>query len=138
MTSSRPYLVRALLDWILDNDMTPHVLVDANVRRVQVPKKLVNEEGQIVLNISPTAVRDYKQDNASMTFTARFSGVEEAIFLPTDSIMGIYARETGQGMVFEADIEDAQDSDYSTQPTPTIPPSGSNRPAGPPSLKVVK
>lgn len=136
MTSSRPYLVRALLDWILDNDMTPHVLVDANVKGVQVPKKLVNEDGQIVLNISPTAVRDYKQDNVSMTFTARFSGVEEGIFLPTDSIMGIYSRETGQGMVFEADVVEAQDSDYSVQPVPS--PSGSTRPAGPPSLKVVK
>lgn len=133
MTSSRPYLVRALLDWILDNDMTPHILVNARVTKVQVPQQYVNEDGQVVLNISPTAIKNYRQDNESMSFTCRFQGVEQDVFVPTTAIMGIYARETGQGMVFEDDYENVQDEDISESDSPS-----STRPSGPPSLKVVK
>lgn len=133
MTSSRPYLVRALLDWILDNDMTPHILVNARVNKVQVPQQYVNEDGQVVLNISPSAIKNYRQDNESMSFTCRFQGVEQDVFVPTDAVLGIYSRETGQGMVFEDDYESVQDEDISESTPPS-----STRPSGPPSLKVVK
>lgn len=133
MTSSRPYLVRALLDWILDNDMTPHILVNARVNKVQVPQQYVNEDGQVVLNISPSAIKNYRQDNESMSFTCRFQGVEQDVFVPTAAVLGIYARETGQGMVFEEDYESVQDEDISESTPPS-----STRPSGPPSLKVVK
>lgn len=100
MTSSRPYLIRALYEWILDNKCTPYVLVDANFQGVDVPQQYV-KDGQIVLNIAPTAVVDLDINNERMCFNARFSGVATDVMVPISAALGIYARENGQGMLFD-------------------------------------
>lgn len=104
MTSNRPYLLRALLDWIVDNDLTPHVVVDANFEAVEVPRQFV-ENGKIVLNISPFAVRDFQLENEFVSFSARFGGSPMNLYLPMQAILAIYARENGQGMVFTEEAE---------------------------------
>jgi len=101
MTSSRPYMIRALYEWIVDNNTTPYLLVDAHVTGVSVPQEFVNKDGQIVLNISPGAVKNLLVSNDEVTFNARFGGIPTDIFVPCNAILGIYARENGQGMIFE-------------------------------------
>ncbi len=102
MTPSRPYLVRALNEWILDNEMTPYLVVDAGIQGVQVPQEFVTD-GQIVLNICPSAVVDLSIDNDAVEFSARFGGVPMQVYVPFSAIMAIYAKENGQGMVFGAE-----------------------------------
>ncbi|MEM8562287.1 MAG: ClpXP protease specificity-enhancing factor [Pseudomonadota bacterium] len=128
MTPSRPYIMRALYEWIVDNDCTPYVLVDADVNDVLVPQQFV-KDGQIVLNISPGAVMDLNITNDAMAFNGRFGGVATDIYVPINAVVGIYARENGQGMVFEQ--EDAT-------PPPEEPPPDPIKPKGGPSLKIVK
>jgi len=99
MTSSRPYLIRALNDWIIDNEMTPYIVVDAHYKAVQVPQQYV-EAGKIVLNLSPTAVRDLCIDNDHVLFSARFGGVSMDVIVPIHAVLAVYAKENGQGMVF--------------------------------------
>ncbi len=101
MTSSRPYMIRALYEWIVDNNCTPYILVDAHAEGVEVPQQYVNKEGQIVLNISPSAVMSLLVDNNGVSFNARFGGIPTDISVPSHGVMGIYARENGQGMIFE-------------------------------------
>lgn len=105
MTSSRPYLIRALYDWIVDNQCTPYILVNALADNVMVPQDYVNPDGQVVLNISPSAVMDCSMGDESLNFRARFSGVPTDIFVPCHAIMGIYAKENQQGMIFEPEPE---------------------------------
>ena len=129
MTSNRPYLIRALYEWLVDNDLTPYLLVDADRESVHVPSRYV-EEGRIVLNVSPSAVRDLSLGNDLIAFEARFGGSAFSISLPPDAVLGVYARENGKGMLFpDEDIDDPEPP----KPTPPAPPSG-----GKPSLKVVK
>ncbi|NBA94636.1 ClpXP protease specificity-enhancing factor [Pseudomonas sp. R5(2019)] len=144
MNSSRPYLVRALYEWIVDNDCTPHMLVNAEYPEVQVPQGFASD-GQIVLNISPTAVRQLHMDNEAVSFEGRFGGVTHSLYVPSAAILGIYARENGQGMVFEleppiSDDDEIYEEDDGQGDDDTEPPSGSEppRPSGRPSLKVVK
>ena len=126
MTSSRPYIIRAIYEWIVDNDCTPHLLVDASGDDVVVPSAYVSD-GQIVLNISPTAVVSLQMGNDAISFNGRFGGQPIDIYAPIASVMGIYARENGQGMIFEA------------EPTPEPPPDKPQPPErGRPSLTVVK
>jgi stringent starvation protein B len=99
MTPSRPYLIRALNDWIVDNQQTPYIVVDAGVQGVDVPKDYVSD-GQIVLNISTSAVQNLLVDNSALSFSARFGGVPMQIYVPIVAVMAIYAKETGQGMSF--------------------------------------
>lgn len=99
MTPSRPYLLRALNEWILENDCTPYVLVDAGLPGVQVPEDYVNN-GQIVLNISTSAVKSLYIDDDGLSFNARFGGVPIDLYVPMVAILAIYAKENGQGMVF--------------------------------------
>ena len=108
MTSHRPYLLRALSEWIADNDMTPHLLVDATQPGVQVPPNAV-KEGKVVLNIAQRAVARLQIDNTSVSFSARFGGVSYPVSVPISAVLAIYARETGQGMALpeEADVDDA-------------------------------
>lgn len=129
MTSSRPYIMRALYEWILDNECTPYVLVNAMASGVDVPQQYV-KDGQIVLNVSPSAVLDLSINNDAMFFSGRFGGVATDVYVPVGAVMGIYARENGQGMVFEHE-EDASPPDPDDSPTST----GSDRK---PSLTVVK
>ena len=124
MNSSRPYIIRAIYEWIVDNDCTPHLLVDVDVEGVDVPQAYVTD-GQIVLNISASAVVGLEMGNDLILFNGRFGGVATDIVVPIKAILGIYARENGQGMVFDAS-EDPEE--------PPDPPSGRGRP----SLKVVK
>ena len=128
MTPSRPYIMRALYEWIVDNNCTPYVLVDATVANVMVPQQYV-KDGQIVLNISPGAVIELNIGNDAMVFNGRFGGVATDIYVPIAAVVGIYARENGQGMVFEAE--------ESTGP-PDEPPPDPIKPEARPSLKIVK
>lgn len=142
MNSSRPYLVRALYEWIVDNDCTPHMLVNAEYPAVQVPQGFASD-GQIVLNVSPNAVRHLHMDNEAVSFEGRFGGVAHTLYVPAGAILGIYARENGQGMVFELEpplMEDDDLEDEGVEPDDDGPPSGGRppRPSGRPSLKVVK
>jgi len=99
MTSSRAYLIRALNEWILDNNCTPYIVVDASVESVQVPQEYVND-GQIVLNIMPSSIRHLVMDNEGVSFDARFNGQPQSLYAPIQAITAIYAKENGQGMVF--------------------------------------
>ncbi len=125
MTPSRPYIIRAIYEWIVDNDCTPHLLVNANREDVVVPQQYVSD-GQIVLNVSPTAVVSLQMGNDAITFNGRFGGQPVDVYVPVAAVLGIYARENGQGMVFESDPE----PEPPQQPTPPE----RTRPA----LKVVK
>ena len=128
MTSSRPYIMRAIYEWIVDNDCTPYVLVDATVPNVMVPQQFVKDD-QIVLNISPGAVMDLNISNEAVGFNGRFGGVATDVFVPISAVVGIYARENGQGMVF--------DPEEAAEP-PDEPPPEPDKPEGRPSLKIVK
>ncbi len=142
MNSSRPYLVRALYEWIVDNDCTPHLLVNAEHAGVRVPPGYAND-GQIVLNVSPSAVRHLHMDNEAVSFEGRFGGVAHSLYIPSAAVMAIYARENGQGMVFDLEPplpgDDPEPEDDG--PSGGEPPSSGgepSRPSGRPSLKVVK
>jgi stringent starvation protein B len=132
MTSNRPYLVRALYEWISDNRMTPHLLVDATYPGAIVPAQFV-QDGKIVLNISNTAVRALVLGNERIEADARFGGVAMNVEVPVDAVLGIYARENGRGMLFpdeEAERENGAQGDDGP---------GSSRPSrGRPTLKVIK
>ena len=137
MNSSRPYLVRALYEWIVDNDCTPHLLVNAEYPGVQVPPGFASD-GQIVLNTSPSAVRHLHMDNQAVSFEWRFGGVAHTLYIPAAAILAIYARENGQGMVFDMEPSVASGPE---EPGPDDDGPGggeSSRPSGRPSLKVVK
>lgn len=130
MKSSRPYLVRALYDWIVDNGCTPYVLIDAHIPGVEVPQQYV-KDGQIVLNVSPGAVANLLISNDDIRFRGRFGGIAVDILAPMGAVLGIYARENGQGMVFEPE-----------SPPPAPPADEGARPSAPSSgkrgLRVVK
>lgn len=124
MTSTKPYLLRAIFEWAEDNGFTPQVLVNADVEGVEVPLAHV-VDGQIVLNISSSAVKLHTMDNECLSFSARFSGIEENIFLPMESVIAIFARENSQGIFFE---------DGDDEPDPE--PSGSKDAKEPTKLKT--
>ena len=131
MSSNRPYLIRALYEWLVDNRQTPYFLVDAERGDVVVPDEFV-DEGRIVLNISPSAVRDLDLGNEWIRFNARFSGQAMDVIFPPDAVLGVYSRENGQGMLFpEAEPPEGPDAGGDG---PSSPPAGGGRP----SLKVVK
>ncbi|OZB06961.1 MAG: ClpXP protease specificity-enhancing factor [Idiomarina sp. 34-48-12] len=100
MTPRRPYLVRAMYEWLLDNQLTPHLAVDADYPGCQVPWQFV-QDGQIILNISPTAVTNFTADNDAVQFNARFSGNPHRVIVPMGAILALYARENGAGSMFE-------------------------------------
>ena len=102
MSSNRPYLLRALYEWIGDNDMTPHLLVDASLDGVQVPQAAV-KDGRVVLNIAARAVAGLDMGNRELRFKARFGGVSHTVVVPMPAILAIYAQETGQGMMLPED-----------------------------------
>lgn len=128
MTSSRPYLLRAIYEWLVDNHLTPYVMVDALQPHVNVPEKFV-EDGKIVLNISPNAVARLSMTNESLEFDASFSGVPQHIYVPIPAVKAVYAFENGRGMVFSEEDEDGDDLPPDSTPPPQ---------KGRPSLKIVK
>jgi stringent starvation protein B len=99
LTSTRPYLIRAIYDWILDNQCTPYLLVDAGAPGVQVPRHVVND-GQVVLNLSPLAVDRLELGLEEIRFNARFSGQSHAVIVPVRAVQAVYAKENAQGMMF--------------------------------------
>ena len=104
MTSSRPYLIRAIYQWIVDNGMTPHLLADASADGCMVPDAYI-QDGKIVLNIAPMAIGGLVLGDEDLNFGARFNGVSESIYVPIKAVVAIYAQENGQGMMFSADDE---------------------------------
>jgi len=136
MTSTRPYLLRALYEWIVDNESTPHIVVDAEMPNVHVPTEYI-KDGQIVLNISPRAVKDLHITNDIVEFTAHFSGAPHNIYAPMRAIIAIYARENGRGIVFDEELE-GDDGD-GTPPDELKPDSnGTPQKRGKPHLTIVK
>ncbi len=127
MTSSRPYLIRAIYQWIVDNGLTPYILVDASDEEMMIPRQYV-EDGKIVLNIAPMAIRSLTLGNDEITFNARFGGQPMDVVIPVSQVLATYARENGQGMMFQ-DEEDKQ-------PPPSS--GGDDKDSGRPSLRVVK
>jgi len=119
MSSHRPYLLRALYQWIADNGMTPHLLVDASGAGVQVPAHTV-KDGKVVLNIAERAVARLELGNDAVRFTARFGGVSHPVSVPIAAVLAIYARETGQGMALPEDTT-ASTPDDASQNMPDTP-----------------
>ncbi|MCK7592564.1 ClpXP protease specificity-enhancing factor [Pseudomarimonas salicorniae] len=107
MTSNRPYLVRAMYEWISDNALTPYLLVDAGIEGVQVPSQAV-KDGRVVLNIAGRAVAQLELGNDEIRFMARFSGVSQSVRVPMPAVLAIYAQETGQGMMLPQGDEDEE------------------------------
>lgn len=121
MTPNRPYLTRAIYEWIIDNNLTPHIMVDATQNNVMVPQQFV-QNGQIVLNIAPHATHQFEITNQSITFSARFGGISHNLYIPMPALLGIYARENGMGLFFDPseyqDVEFADEEIQSSEETP--------------------
>jgi stringent starvation protein B len=126
--SKRPYLLRAMHEWMADCGHTPHVIVDAERPGVEVPRAYV-KEGKIVLNLSTSATQGLVLGNEAIEFSARFAGVVHRVKLPVGAVLGIYARETGEGMVF---------SEQDLGPEPPTKPTANEEGSRRPQLKVVK
>ena len=126
--SKRPYLVRAMHEWMGDNGNTPYIVVDATLPGVVVPEEHI-KDGKIILNISHSAAHNLKLQNASVSFRARFGGVPYDVFVPVKAVLGIYAKETGQGMIF---------SHGANHPEPPDPLEESEQTRTRPHLKIVK
>ena len=132
MTSSKPYLIRGLYQWLLDNQVTPYILVDTSSVDVMVPRGIASD-GKVVLNLSPSAIQNLEMTNDYISFSARFNGVEQEIYCPIASILAIYARENGEGMMFNQESENTTETNGSAD--------GARQPGKPPNrpgLKVVK
>jgi stringent starvation protein B len=127
MTSSRPYLIRAVHEWIAENSLTPQIVVDAEMENVKVPRQFVSE-GRIVLNISQRAVRSLVLGNEHIEFSARFGGTLFQVSVPVTAVQAVVARENGAGMSFPEEESEPE------------PPKDPETPAGPgrPALRVVK
>lgn len=145
MKARRPYLLRAIHEWITDSLCTPHIVVNANVPGVEVPRGYV-KDGKIVLNIGWNATANLRLGNEELTFSGRFGGVSMAVRIPIGGVLAIYARETGQGMIFTDDDVEPQGERRDESPEATSPgPEGDDTPPQPakpgggrPRLKVVK
>ncbi|KHA60141.1 peptidase [Vibrio variabilis] len=153
MTPRRPYMLRAFYDWLVDNDLTPHLVVAATLPGVRVPDEFV-QDGQIILNIAPRAVGNLELSNEAITFNARFGGRPHSVIVPLYAVQAIYARENGAGTMFEPEdayigefeeddemiveedlsplsvASESEDNDTGEEEPP--------RPKGRPSLRVVK
>ena len=110
MTSCRSYLIDAIYRWIVDNQHTPYLIVNANLPSVEVPLQFV-QEGRIVLNIAPLAVKELSIESTAIRFTARFNNIVQQVFVPTPAVLGIYAKENGRGMFFDSPefLEEAEE-----------------------------
>ncbi len=143
MSSSRPYLIRAFYEWIVDNNCTPYILVNATRDGVNVPEEHI-KDGQIILNIAPAAVQNLLINNEMLEFDGRFSGVARPVFMPIEAVMGVYARENGQGMIFDAEGINPDPSDPGSTPDPSAGDGEGaagkkgKKPAKKPALRVVK
>lgn len=127
MTSLKPYLIRAIYEWILDNDFTPFLLVDANNPDAMLPQQFA-QDGRIILNIRPSAIDALSLGDDAIEFNTRFSGKSTYIYAPVTAVLAIYAKENGKGMVFEA-----EESQNDEPPKPPEPPKKVR-----PTLRVLK
>ncbi len=138
ITPTRPYMVRALYQWIEDNEFTPYLMVDATVDNVQIPREHV-QDGRIVLNIASRATGNMSMENDYIHFSARFGGVSQEIWVPLIAVLGIYAKENSQGMFFDPNEYDnyqpEDDSVMSPKITTVAPKPKRDNKAG---LKVLK
>ncbi|PPK66937.1 stringent starvation protein B [Methylobacter tundripaludum] len=125
MTSLKPYLIRSIYEWIIDNSLTPHLLVDAENAGAILPTEFI-EDGKIILNIRPEAIQGLSLGNEEIEFNARFSGKPMHIVTPVTAVLAIYAKENGKGMIF--DPEDNEDD----EPPPV------KKPTSKPNLRIVK
>lgn len=159
MRPQRPYLLRAFYDWLLDSELTPHIVVDANYEGVEIPLEFVRD-GQIILNIAPSAVSYFEMDHDAVSFNARFGGVPRQVYAPIGALLAIYARENSAGTMFQPEdyydnpksepltvsdnkpkvvMQLVEDNDDSTADEPEDnPPQPPTQPKGRPSLRVVK
>ncbi len=135
MTSSQPYLIRAIYDWVIENGFTPYLLVNAENDYAMIPRDFV-EDGKIILNINPSAISDLQLGNDYIMFNARFSGKAMEVSVPVVAVLAIYARENGQGMMFDENNTNLPPTppENPTPPVKPEPPKKSQRP----QLKVVK
>ncbi len=153
MTPRRPYMLRAFYDWLLENDLTPHLVVDATLPGVRVPVEFI-QDGQIILNIAPRAVGNLELGNDVLTFNARFGGRPHSVIVPIFAVQAIYARENGAGTMFEPEdsyiqqLEQAQEQEEeelqnievveTTVADDSVSSDEPSRPRGKPSLRVIK
>ncbi|UUM31088.1 ClpXP protease specificity-enhancing factor [Vibrio japonicus] len=152
MTPRRPYMLRAFYEWLVDNDLTPHLVVSATLPGVRVPEEFI-QDGQIILNVAPRAVGNLELGNEAITFNARFGGRPHSVIVPLYAVEAIYARENGAGTMFEpeeayineSDEELIEESDFSlsvatSEESNVVQESEEEalRPKGRPSLRVVK
>jgi len=137
MNSSRPYLLRAIHQWIVDNDCTPYLLVNATAPGVSVPLEYVENE-KIILNISPTAAHNLLLGDEAVVFNARFGGRPMEVVAPVEAVLAIYARENGQGMLFTEDVvADDGEEGPSAETDASAGDEGESGPARP-HLRVIK
>lgn len=136
LISTKPYMLRAMHEWCVDNSLTPYLVVAVN-SKTRVPMAYV-KDGEIVLNIDYGATKDLHMDNSSIVFSARFGGVSHNIFIPMSAVRGIYARENGQGMMFEleneSDSAELESADDATDDLDTSKKENNKKP----TLRVVK
>jgi len=125
MTSLKPYLIRSIYEWIIDNQLTPHLLVDADNSEAILPQDYI-EDGKIVLNLRPEAIQGLTLGNEEIQFNARFSGTAMHIVTPTSAVLAIYAKENGKGMMFDPEEYDNE-----------TPPPVEKKPTKP-NLRIVK
>jgi len=129
MTPLKPYLIRAIYEWVLDNNLTPHLLVDANNPNAMLPMQFA-QDGKLVLNIRPAAIEALSLGDEAIEFNTRFSGKSTYIYVPVAAVLAIYAKENGQGMVFDAEKSEPNEPTPPTQPEPVK--------KARPSLRVLK
>lgn len=154
MKPRRPYMLRAFYEWLVDNDLTPHLVVDATLKGVRVPVEFI-QDGQIILNIAPRAVGNLLLGDDAVTFNARFGGKPHSVIVPIYALQAIYARENGAGTMFEPEeayldaLEGKEQDDSEQDSGLSLAPGDSNqddgdddptptRPKGKPSLRVIK
>ena len=139
MTPKRPYLLRALYDWIVDNQLTPHLVVDATIVGTKVPQQFVND-GQITLNISPSAVVGLQLLDDEIRFNARFGGQPMEVIVPMTAALALFARENGAGAMFEAEpqLDKMPSTDDDAGDAPDASPEKSSTTRKRPNLKVIK
>ena len=132
LPSTRPYLIRAIHQWAVDNNLTPHILVDAAAAGVKVPAGYA-QDGRVTLNIHPQAVKNLELGNEWLLLSARFGGQSVAVEIPTAAVLAVYVRETGRGIFFQGEDEMTSAADDKPPPPPGKPSPQNGR-----RLKVVK
>lgn len=134
-SSTKPYLARALWEWCCDNGLTPLIQVQVEGTEARVPLEFV-KEGQIVLNVSPSATRNLTMNNVEIQFNARFNGISREVSVPWGAVIGLYARETGEGMVFPDEV--SRMPEEAPEGVPEVSVADPPNPQKKPTLTVIK